>query len=121
MKKKILVIEGDSSIRDIVGYVLSEEGYVVTTANPWPVNQLHKHKADLILLDEWINEKEGHLLCNELKDLHETQHIPVIIFSTRADIAEVAKKCRAEGYVRKPFNLDDLLSEVQKCLQAATV
>ncbi|WP_158826799.1 response regulator [Mucilaginibacter lacusdianchii] len=121
MKKRILVIEGDNDIRDIVSYILSEEGYHVVTAKPWPVNQLHNHKADLILLDEWINEKEGHLLCTELKDLHETQHVPVIIFSTQMNIADIAKKCRAEGYVHKPFNLDDLLSEIQKCLSAHVV
>ena len=121
MKKRILVIEGDNDIRDIVSYILSEEGYQVTTAKPWPVNELHKHQADLILLDEWINQKEGHLLCTELKDLHETQHIPVIIFSTQNNIKDIAQKCRAEGYVHKPFNVNDLLDEIEKCLSARTV
>lgn len=116
MRTKILIIENDSDIRNIVKYILENEGFDVIAANPWPANELHRHKADLIVLDEWVNEKEGHLLCTELKDLHETQHIPVIIFSTQNNIAEIATKCRAEGYVRKPFDIDELIAEIRKCL-----
>nr|WP_283769989.1 response regulator [Mucilaginibacter sp. Bleaf8] len=115
-----MVIEADREVREIVGLILTEEGYDVVYDAPWPVENLHKHQPDLIILDEWINEKEGHLLCTELKDLHETQHVPVIIFSTQHNIAEIALKCRAEGYVSKPFDVEALINEVQKCLDINT-
>ncbi|QJD95275.1 response regulator [Mucilaginibacter robiniae] len=115
MKKRILIIEDDSSILDIVTFILTEEGYDVIAAAPWPADQLHHYSADLILLDEWINEREGHLLCTELKDMHETQHIPVIILSTALNIEDIAVKCKAEGYIRKPFDIDDLVQEVENC------
>lgn len=115
MKKRVLIIEDDSSIQDIVTYILTEEGYEVVSAPPRPANQLPYYSADLILLDEWLNEREGHLLCTELKEIKETQHIPVIIFSTAPNIEDIALKCKAEGYLRKPFDIDDLVSEVENC------
>ncbi|WP_299290751.1 response regulator [uncultured Mucilaginibacter sp.] len=115
MKKKVLIIENDRDIRDIISYVLEDKGYEVIAAEPWPVNRLHTYNPDLILLDEWLNEREGHLLCTELKDMHETKHVPVIILSTANNIEEIANSCKAEGFVNKPFDLDELLEEVQRC------
>lgn len=119
VKKKVLIIENDSDIRNIVSYILTEEGYEVIPANPRPSNLLHTYKADLILLDEWVNEKEGHLLCTELKEMHETRHIPVIIFSTNSNIKAIAAKCKAEGYLSKPFDIDALVEEVERCFSGA--
>ena len=118
MKKKVLIIENDSDIRDIISYILEDKGYEVIAVEPRPVDRLHTFKPDLILLDEWLNEREGHLLCTELKDLHETKHVPVIILSTANNIEEIANNCKAEGFVNKPFDLDELLEEVQRCFSA---
>lgn len=85
---------------------------------PRPVNRLHTYNPDLILLDEWLNECEGHLLCTELKDMHETKHVPGIILSTANNIEEIANTCKAEGFVNKPFDLDKLLEEVERCFSA---
>ena len=118
MKKKVLIIENDRDIRDIISYVLEDKGYEVIIAEPWPVNQLHTYNPDIILLDDWLNEREGHILCTELKDMNETKHIPVIILSTSNNIEEIANICKAEGFVNKPFDLDELLEEVQRCFSA---
>jgi CheY-like chemotaxis protein len=59
--------------------------------------------ADLILLDEWVNKKEGQMLCKEIKTIKKLAQIPVIIFSTAMNIAEIASNCRANGYVHKPL------------------
>lgn len=118
MKKKVLIIENDNDIRDIITYILKDKGYEVISANARPSSQLHTYKADLILLDEWLNEREGHLLCTELKEMHETQHVPVIILSTASNIEDIAENCKAEGYVSKPFDLDELLDEVERCFSA---
>ena len=117
MKKRVLIIENDDDIRGIVSYILEAEGYDVVTAKPWPVEQLARLKADLILLDEWVNKKAGHELCTELKKMHATMHIPVILLSTSPNIQQIAEGCKADGFVNKPFNLDDLVDEVKKCLR----
>jgi len=115
VKKRVLIIENDVDIQHIVSYLLEAEGYDVVALRPVPADQLLQYRADLILLDEWIDKKQGHMLCTEIKKIHEIRHIPVIIFSTAPNIAEIAVSCHADGYVQKPFELDDLINEVNRC------
>jgi DNA-binding response OmpR family regulator len=115
LKKRILIIEDESAIREIISFVLQNEGYEVTGVNIGPADSFIQYKADLILLDEWINKKEGHRLCEEIKLIHQLQHIPVIILSTSPFIKKIAADCKAEGFIRKPFDLEEVISEVEKC------
>lgn len=115
MKKKVLIIENDQVIQEIVTYILESEGYEVTGVRYAPEHLENIH-ADLILLDEWINRREGHMLCKEIKTISALAKVPVIIFSTAANILDIVATCGADGYVQKPFNLDILLAEIQKFL-----
>ena len=116
MKKKVLIIENDKEIQDIVSYVIEMEGYLVEATRHDPNIKPINYHADLIILDEWINKKEGYMLCKELKAIEKLQNIPVIIFSTANDIEDIAKNCKADGFVRKPFDIDSLISEIKKFL-----
>ena len=115
MRKKVLIVENDEDIRNIVGYILENEGYEVAGCN-YTLENLPTMTADLILLDEWVNQKEGPMLCKEIKALEKFAQVPVVIFSTSMDIAGIAANCKANGYVQKPFDLDMLISEVRKFL-----
>jgi DNA-binding response OmpR family regulator len=115
VRKKVLIVENDEDIRSIVGLILEGEGYQVDGC-PYTLENLLTMNADLILLDEWVNRKGGPMLCKEIKTAEQLAHIPVIIFSTAPDIAEIAVVCKANGYVHKPFDLDTLINEVRKFL-----
>ncbi|WP_345951552.1 MULTISPECIES: response regulator [unclassified Mucilaginibacter] len=115
-KKRILLIEDSDDIQAIVQLILEDEGYEVVAANPRPVTEWINDNADLIVLDEWINEQEGHMLCREIKKMQILKHVPVIIFSTAPNIEAIVETCGAEGFVRKPFDIDDLLKEINRCL-----
>jgi DNA-binding response OmpR family regulator len=119
LKKKVLIIENDALIQDIVTYILQSEGYEVATAHYAPAD-LANVDAGLILLDEWINKREGHMLCKEIKAITRLAEVPVIIFSTASDILDIVKVCGADGYVQKPFELDILLTEIRKFLPLST-
>ncbi|GAB3922178.1 response regulator [Mucilaginibacter myungsuensis] len=116
MKKKVLLLEDDNLIRDVVSLILGEEGYEVLAAEPTPIERFKNLRPHVILLDEWINQQQGDQLCHELKKIHALLHVPVIIFSTAVNIAEIAKDCKADGYVRKPFMVEELLQEIEKCM-----
>jgi len=120
VKKRVLIIENDQEIKSIVTYILEMEGYDVQGAM-YDSAHLPYIKADLILLDEWINKKEGHMLCREIKAIEALKPVPVVIFSTAADIADIAKNCNADGFVQKPFDLDSLINEVKKFLPLSAV
>ena len=115
-KKRVLLIEDNSDICEVVRWVLEEEGYDVNFTGHLPAAEIVKHKADLIVLDEWINDLEGHMLCREIKKIEKLKDVPVVIFSTAIDIEQLVKTCGANGYVRKPFDIDALLSEVSRLL-----
>ncbi len=115
MRKKVLIVENDEDIRHIVGYILENEGYEVAGC-AYTLENLLTMTADLILLDEWVNQKEGLMLCKEIKAIERLAKVPVIIFSTAMDIADIATACKANGYVHKPFDLDTLTTEVRKFL-----
>jgi DNA-binding response OmpR family regulator len=120
-QKKVLIIEDDAGIQELISYILEEEGFRVDTTVHSLATDLTPHKADLILLDEWVNKKEGHMLCKEIKMMHATQHIPVIILSTSVDIKEIAKNCDADGYISKPFDIDEVVKEVKRVLKMEQV
>ncbi len=115
-KKKVLLVEDNQDICEIVKWVLEEDGYLVTVSSHVPATNLAGFKADLIVLDEWVNDVEGHMLCKEIKAIHDLKHIPVVIFSTAIDIEELMQTCGADGFVRKPFDIGDLVVEVNRLL-----
>lgn len=113
---KILIIEDNLDIQSVITHILTNEGYEVTATSHHGFEHLTKYDADLILLDERVNNKEGYMLCKELKNIHLIQHIPVIILSTASNIAAIARSCKADGFVAKPFDLDDMVAEVRRVL-----
>ena len=119
--KKILVIEDDKDIRDTIVYVLEEQGYdVVSSENSKILKSLDSYKPDMILLDNWLTEwksdANGQQLSKELKTNPKTSHIPVIIISAVSNIKEIAEAGLANGYLRKPFDLTDLINMVKQHL-----
>lgn len=119
MAKKVLLVEDNQDICEIVKWVLEEDGFQVNVTGHVPATGLINFKADLIVLDEWVNDQEGHMLCKEIKTIHDLKHIPVVIFSTAIDIEELMETCGADGFVRKPFDIGDLLVEVNRLLAVA--
>lgn len=113
MKKKLLVIEEDPDIRDLVSFILSDAGYEVIVANA-EIDQLQNYHPDLIILDERLKNNEDHLLCKKLKDFPGVKRIPIIVFSTESKIEKLAKICDAKDYLSKPFDIEDLLLKVKQ-------
>ena len=122
MAKKILVIEDDKDIRDTIVYVLEEQKYEVTSSEDSKIlRYIDEIKPDIILLDNWLTEWKsdatGQELSKGLKSNPATSHIPVIIISAVRDIKEIAEAGLADGYLKKPFDLNELLAIVQKYLK----
>jgi CheY-like chemotaxis protein len=118
-RKKILVIEDDKDIRDTIVYILEEEHYdIIASEDSKILKSIDTHKPDLVLLDNWLtdwkSDANGQQLSKELKTNPATQHIPVIIISAVSNIKEIAEAGMADGYLRKPFDLAELVDIVKK-------
>ena len=114
--KKILVVEDDEAILEMLQLFLTEEGFEVETS---PDGQVLQHspilQADLILLDVFLPLLNGIELNQQLKANEATRHIPVILFSA-TNILKQANTSQVEAFIAKPFELDQLLALINKLL-----
>jgi two-component system phosphate regulon response regulator PhoB len=118
MKKKILIIENDDDIRNIVDFILAEEGFnTLSIPEPQSLTEILQFSPDVILVDEFINSKPGHRLCLKIKHDVNLKQIPVIVLSTASDIELIATECNANDYLRKPFDVHEMVEKVIKILE----
>ena len=122
MAQKILIIEDDKDIRDTIVYILEEEKYeVVSSGDSKILKSIHELKPGIILMDNWLTEwksdANGQQLSKELKSNPTTKHIPIIIISAVSNIKEIAEAGLADAYLKKPFDMDDLVKMVKKFIK----
>jgi two-component system phosphate regulon response regulator PhoB len=113
MKKKVLIIENDHDIRMVVTYLLEEEGFeTFSSPEPKSLDGILEFKPHVIIIDEFINSKPGHRFCLKIKQSETLRHIPVIILSTADNIELIVKECKANDYVKKPFDIEVIVEKV---------
>ncbi|MDN3550035.1 response regulator [Mucilaginibacter aquaedulcis] len=107
------IYENDQDIRNIVELILLEQDFS-TLSIPEPDDLLNiiQFAPDLILLDEFINNRPGHRLCRKIKNEPRLAATPVIILSTANNIELLVKECDANDYLRKPFDIDEMVAKV---------
>ena len=109
MKKKILVIEDDEDIQDILTLILKEEGYeVVSSRDGKIVEEIKIIKPDLVLCDIWVPTVKGSEICRIIKSDEATKHIPFILISTSIKLSNLAFECGADDYIQKPFQIKEV-------------
>lgn len=118
--KKILLVEDSKNISGVLVDVLKAEGYTVIHAPDGVagVAMARREKPDLVLLDLLLPKLSGYDVCNAIKRDNNTRHIPILVISTmdKPESVARAKACGAANFMRKPYNLDDLLAEIKRLL-----
>ncbi len=113
--KKILVVDDDASILEMVQLVLEGEGYEVQTSLDGACfQQMHTDLPNLIILDILLSGEDGRELCQQLKSDEKTRHIPVIFFSAHFSARDITAKSGADAFLPKPFHLDELIGLVKR-------
>jgi len=115
MSKKIIVIEDDPDILDIMTYILSEEGYeVLASPDSKPLDDVLELQPMLILLDNRLTDGYGQDFCRRFKSNPETRHFPVVLVSANAGLEEMTRDSLADGYLKKPFDIAELVELVKR-------
>ena len=119
MAELIHVVEDDEDIRFIVEYVLVEAGYEVVTSGTAKdfYEKVAVQHPELILLDVMLPDGNGINTCRTLKKDQKTSHISIVIMSAHATERAVLEEACADGFISKPFDLDDMLNSVEKTLK----
>src|SRR5436189_1330315 len=118
MKKKILVADDDSSLRDIFKIILAKAGYDIELKED--ANEIFKNNfkiPDLFLIDKLLSGVDGLQVCRYLKDNPDTCNIPVVMVSASPDIGVSAIKAGADDFVEKPFELSYLLKVIERNIE----
>src|ERR1700761_2762753 len=108
MTKRILVIDDDEDILEILNIVFQEEGYNVVISNTVEAaEQINIIHPDIILLDVRIegSAKNGAEICAEIKSKYKDRNLPVILVSGESDLALLAGECGADKFIPKPFDI----------------
>ncbi|QJD97114.1 response regulator transcription factor [Mucilaginibacter robiniae] len=115
MAMKVMLIEDNQDILDILEYALTDNGYeVVSSTNADILTRLNLIKPDIILIDECLCDVDtGSIHCQRLKSQKATENIPVMLLSAYPHIEELAVTAKADGYIKKPFDIHELSPAIQ--------
>jgi DNA-binding response OmpR family regulator len=119
---RVLVVEDDLALADVVSYTLRREGYEVIAAHDGAVG-FERWKADqpdLIILDLNLPKMDGLSVCEKIR---KESDVPIIILSVRSDDDDVVKGLAlgADDYIAKPFSPRQLVARAQAVMRRAGV
>lgn len=117
--KKILIIEDEPNIRELVLYNLKTNGYDCIAAEDgiMGITMVHKEKPDLILLDIMLPGKNGFEICSELRE--EGNTTPIIMMTAKTEEADkvMGLDCGADDYISKPFGIREMMARIKAVLR----
>jgi CheY-like chemotaxis protein len=120
-KKRILVVEDQAAIINMLRMRLEANNYEVITAGDGQegLEKAHKENPSLIILDIMLPKMNGYKVCQLLKADPKYNTIPIIISSGRTpqEIKKVGQEVGADAYVSKPFEAEVLLSKMKELLE----
>ena len=113
----VLVVDDDDDIREVLEMALEEQGYVVSQASNGreALEVVSQEMPSLILLDMKMPVMNGWEFAAELGQRY-AQRAPIVVISAAEDARRRAAEVGAQGWIGKPFELDDLLEIVKRNL-----
>lgn len=119
-RAKLVVVDDDAAIRDILEMVLSSEGYEVLTAADGfaALEAVRRSPPDLILLDIKMPVMSGSEFAKAYREAP-GPHAPIVVLTAAQDAQGRATELGAEAYLPKPFELEDLLELIARHTRTA--
>ncbi|MCU0699344.1 MAG: response regulator transcription factor [Myxococcaceae bacterium] len=122
MAERVLVVEDDALVRDLVTLNLAHAGYEVSEAHDFPQGQakLVEGKYELALVDAMLPGGDGFTLIRTAREKGIRQ--PLVMLTARGDVASRVRglDCGADDYLPKPFDVQELLARVRAALRRAS-
>lgn len=121
MADRLLVIEDEPLVRDLLVLNLSHDGYAVASAGTFPegLEQLVSQTPDLAIVDVMLPGGDGFTLVRQARD--KGVKCPVLMLTARSDKTSIVRglDCGADDYLTKPFDLTELFARVRALLRRA--
>jgi excisionase family DNA binding protein len=121
-KKKVLIVDDDSEIVELIADVLARDGRfdIKTASSGYDAGiSTQRFRPDLILLDYMLPDVNGNVVCQTIRRNPEFENIKIIIVSgvIKQDEIDHLLKSGAEGFIKKPFNISELTDKITDLLQ----
>src|SRR4051812_21749315 len=121
MTTRVLVVEDDPDIAELVARYLEKAGYVASRVSSGrdAIDAVRTKPPDLIVLDRMLPHVDGLEVCRQLRASPATASIPIIMLTARAEESEriVGLEMGADDYVAKPFSPNELVARVRALLR----
>ncbi|MCX7884103.1 MAG: response regulator transcription factor [Caloramator sp.] len=119
--EKILIIDDESNIVELIKYNLEMNGYKVLYAYDGNegLNIAREQNPDLILLDIMLPQMDGFDVCKEIKKDKEIEHIPIIMLTAKGEEFDkiLGLELGADDYITKPFSVRELLARIKAVMR----
>ncbi|HVA24874.1 MAG TPA: response regulator [Chloroflexota bacterium] len=114
----VLIVDDEPEIVQFIGHALEDEGFAVSTAadGEEAVELATRDKPDLVVLDIALPRLDGKGVAAEIRRLYGA--VPILVITADGHAREKAELVGAYGYLRKPFDLDQLVSSIQERLRS---
>ena len=123
MTAKVLIVEDETSLAEMLRYNLEAEGFRVSNAETGEEAEimLAEERPDLVVLDWMLPGVSGIEICRRMRSRMETKSIPVIMLTARGEEGDRIRglSTGADDYVVKPFSLPELMARVKAILRRA--
>ena len=121
-KKKVLIVDDDAEIVELMADVLARDGRfeTKTASSGYDAGiSTQQFRPDLILLDYMLPDVNGNVVCQTIRKNPEFENIKIIIVSgvVKRDEIDQLLKSGAEDFIKKPFNITDLIDKIAAVLQ----
>lgn len=118
-KKRILFVDDNADILELVRIFLESNGYDVLTIDHGDniLNDVINYSPQIILLDVYLRGLNGVEICNRLKSNSSTRHIPIIMLSAQTTDYLILRKCAADDFIAKPFDEKSLVEKIGHVLK----
>lgn len=115
---KILVIDDEKMVSELIKAKLEREGFEVALAGDGleGLKAIPSVRPDLIILDILMPRMDGFQFYKELKQNEETRHIPVLVMTARGAMRDSFEGLGVESFLSKPFEPDELIDQINKVL-----
>src|ERR1700689_2101966 len=123
MRQKVLVVEDEGDIRELLRYNLAQEGFAVEEAadGAEALDRIARRAPDLLVLDLMLPRMSGLELCRRMRANQETARLPILVVTAKG--AEVDRvlglEMGADDYVVKPFSPREVVARVKALLRRA--
>jgi DNA-binding response OmpR family regulator len=113
--KRVLIVEDENDVADLIGGVLDLEGYETRLAvGETAMDEALSFHPDLVLLDLMMPVVDGFEVARRMRARGETRSVPIVVMTAMHDPAGRAAEIGTPHYLSKPFDIDDLLEHVAR-------